>query len=997
MNEDNLKELLVQTISADNASRKNAEAYIRSIESQPGFLVILLQLINRLSSSADIKDVSIRQSASVLFKNVIKRKWSPDEDSTENPIVFNDRETIKTHLIDVMCSTSSDVQKQLAEAVSIVAKYDFPAQWKNLLPQLVSKLTSNQSIPDLNMRKGVMVTANSIMKRYRFLYKNDALFAEILECLQGFQVPLLETYKLNSQTIDAVQNDKSQLLVAMETHRLMTRIFFSLNWQDLPEFFEDHINEWMTEFAKYLAYKNPILLNPNEDTEPGPIESLQTAIVENLNLYANKYEEEFKPFLGPFTQAIWGLLMEVGPQPKYDHLTSSSIKFLTSVGSKQMNIPLFTDAILKDIVEHIVIKNLMATENDEEIFEDNPTDYIRKDMEGGDQDTRRRSAMELIRALLKFFPTQISQLCKDYINVMLEQYRVQMNWRAKDAALHLVLSATVMSTSTTLGAGTLNPNFQILDIFNSHVLPEVHDTDVNARPIVKADAIKLICFFRTHLQTPFLLSLLPHIIRHLTSKYVVVQTYAAVCIERFLSIKDKNAITGENMIRITKQDLTPFLQPLLTGLFAVLDNPDLPENDYVMKCIMKVLPVIGTDVLPLVGPVMSKLTTALARVCAKPMNPHFNHYLFESLAVLVKSVCIDTKATSSTAEISAIYLQFESLVFPPFQSVLNQDVTEFIPYVFQVLALLLSARPPASGLSDSYKALFPPLLSPVLWKQRGYVPALSDLFKAYIITGMSDILIGKHLEGILGIFQELLSVKVHETYAFRLINQLYKNIALIDANGLSPYIFTILDLQLRRMKLMMKDSKTPKYCRLFIHSLFLYSTVYGSNALYNILDKMDPGLLVELITNVWTHNRLACTHLEMIEIQELVVGATKMLCDSPITTSQPLVWCEILKSLLPLLEAKGLQMIDLDDTFFIDEEAEDREFDTKYSKLVYAQVPDNIPTVEVAQFKSFFATSLSNLCAMRPGQYLSIIQQGMTPDEQNTLQVMLQQHGVSLS
>lgn len=55
-----------------------------------------------------------------------------------------------------------------------------------------------------------------------------------------------------------------------------------------------------------------------------------------------------------------------------------------------MNTKLFTEQILKDIVEHIVIKNLFLTENDEELFEDNAFDYIQKDFEGSDNDTRRR-------------------------------------------------------------------------------------------------------------------------------------------------------------------------------------------------------------------------------------------------------------------------------------------------------------------------------------------------------------------------------------------------------------------------------------------------------------------------------------------------------------------------------------------------------------------------------------------------------------------------------
>ena len=72
-----------------------------------------------------------------------------------------------------------------------------------------------------------------------------------------------------------------------------------------------------------------------------------------------------------------------------------------------------------------------------------------------------------------------------YITHMLEQYRSTMNWKAKDAALHLVLAVAVMSTSANMGAGELNPNVNLLEIFNSHVLPEIHDLDVNARPIVK--------------------------------------------------------------------------------------------------------------------------------------------------------------------------------------------------------------------------------------------------------------------------------------------------------------------------------------------------------------------------------------------------------------------------------------------------------------------------------------------------------------------------------
>lgn len=41
-----------------------------------------------------------------------------------------------------------------------------------------------------------------------------------------------------------------------------------------------------------------MLQDPDEEEEPGPIEKLQQAIVANVSLYAEKYEEEFAAYVG---------------------------------------------------------------------------------------------------------------------------------------------------------------------------------------------------------------------------------------------------------------------------------------------------------------------------------------------------------------------------------------------------------------------------------------------------------------------------------------------------------------------------------------------------------------------------------------------------------------------------------------------------------------------------------------------------------------------------
>ena len=51
--------------------------------------------------------------------------------------------------------------------------------------------------------------------------------------------------------------------------------------------------------------------------------------------------------------------------------------------------------------------NSQVREDDEEMFEMNPVEYIRRDSEGSDADTRRRTAADLLRALADKYEGQV--------------------------------------------------------------------------------------------------------------------------------------------------------------------------------------------------------------------------------------------------------------------------------------------------------------------------------------------------------------------------------------------------------------------------------------------------------------------------------------------------------------------------------------------------------------------------------------------------------------
>lgn len=266
---------------------------------------------------------------------------------------------MKKHLVELMCTLPPQIKAQCSESISLIADVDFPQNWQNLLPELVQKFNS----PDPAVVQGVLLTASSIIKRFRYVQRSDDLYRDILYVLERIQEPLLALFKSTAQAVVGFANDAAQLIPRFESLRLICRIFFSLNWQDLPEYFEDHMSEWMDGFAMFLQYSNPVLTDDDEETEPSPIDKLQAAIVENLNLYANKDEEPFIPFLPNFTKLVWNRLLELSAMPKHDGLATTSIKFLSSLVAKQMHRDLFKDqSTLTQIISNIVVPNLVIRE-----------------------------------------------------------------------------------------------------------------------------------------------------------------------------------------------------------------------------------------------------------------------------------------------------------------------------------------------------------------------------------------------------------------------------------------------------------------------------------------------------------------------------------------------------------------------------------------------------------------------------------------------------------
>ncbi|KAJ8119394.1 hypothetical protein ONZ43_g3645 [Nemania bipapillata] len=773
-----IAELLDATL--DPVKHKKAENQLKLEEKKPQFSLQLLKIV-----ATESFEQKIRLAGALCFKNFIRHNYvvfqlrsillrvfingslTQDEDRNYK-LPLEEVNTIKQELIGLMIACPPTIQTQLGEAISIIADSDFWDRWDTLVQDLVSRFTPD----NYKINNGVLEVAHSIFVRWRPLYRSDALYAEINHVLGTFAVPFLTLLSATDQQIDANQNNKDILKGYFDTMSLLIKVFYDLSSQDMPPQFESNLEHISTLLHKYLVYENPILAT-DDDSEAGIIENVKADICEALELYVHKYDDDFGPYTQVFISKVWNLLSTTGPETKYDNLVSKALHFLTAIAGTTQHSAAFNDEnVLSQVVEKVVLPNVALRESDIELFEDEPIEFIRRDLEGSDTDSRRRAATDFLRQLQRKFEQLVTSVTGRYINHYLEQGK--SNWKDKDTAISLFLSIAAKGAVTAShGVKTVNELLNVVDFFQQHVANDLVG-DAGVEPISKVDAIKYLYTFRSQLTKEQWQAAFQPLIQNLGSSSYVVYTYAAIAVERLLYLADDS---GARIFG--RADIEPFAKDLLDHLFKLVEKESSPakmqENEFLMRCIMRVLIVMNTGILSFDDMVINHLVSITNVIKANPSNPRFYYYHFEALGAVVS--CGSPTGTS----------KLEDRLWEPLNLIITEDVNEFMPYVFQLFAKLLELNP-SGALPNHYQALVPPLMA-----------------TQYIVTE-------NQVQPILGIFQGLLRGKKTEQNAFDLLESVVSS---IPRASLEPYFKSILELLFTKLQSNPSDSFKLRFVRFY--------------------------------------------------------------------------------------------------------------------------------------------------------------------------------------
>lgn len=1017
-----VKEALVRTISPDRNVRRSSQQELSTMQRQPEFCHILLQIIEGSGINlSDVNEVTAQHSAAIYFKNYIKKGYNPDESVEEAKISDTDKAFVKQNIVNLMCQVPNNLMQQLTESVRLIGEVDFPYNWKNLIPDIKAKLLSTQ---DFRVIKGMLETLNTLFKMFRDTHATDELWLKIKYVLEELQEDLLTFFiKATELVKTGIESQNANLNVELlACVRLMCRIFYSLNWQTIPEFYEDNMQTYMTNFHFYLQQTDYEKVKSKLQTKP-LFElwlRIQSAVLSNLKLYAEKYDEEFQPVLGTFTESAWNLLTKCDQSDDFDEIVSTGLAFLSTVVGKTANKPLFEkQGILNSICDKIVLPNLATRIYDLENFEFNPIDYIRGDLEGGDRTSRRKNTIELVRSISKNFEGEMTAIMHNAINSVFNMHNAsealsklasskspeefEKLVKSYDICITLFIAVSAKNYSYSNGVSELNNSinlpeftknviFAVLDHYSSQITTN-ENLFLN---LLLCDCLKFVLVFRQQVDDKTN-GVMNRLVTYLKSSNFVVSSYAAIAIERALAVRNKET----KVLKYTFNDLQPNLGDLLNNCFTIIEQRLVEENEYneyAMKTIMRVLVVAKEGLASHKDVMLEKLYAILIRICPNPQNPSFNHYLFECLAaVITYSITVNNQVDAKTIE------TFETKLFPLFQQILTQDVSELMSYVFQIMAQLLEASAKANRpLPQSYVPIFSALLAPVLWRDKGYQVVLVRLLNAFLrlnVIGSGD---KQSLEGLLGVFQKLMATNSTESQALKLLTSI---VMFVESSMYTEHLKTIFEIIFRKYQ--SKKSNVQSKIS-FCVFLSLLITKVGLSPIEQLLENMFQGLFMQTVSQLFLPN-LEKIH-DSTQVKSVVIGAAHILTESEGFFNGPAAKVDVGKQLfakviLIVSDAykAGISDEDVQETLASLEEGG---YSSGFVKLTYSREPKLDPFSSVVDCEVYFLTKISEYSQKKPGVVQPFVQQALANsqkvgknkvDLQGTFSKLLTKSGVSIA
>lgn len=390
MDVERLHECFLGSLQADPNIRGQSETQLKAFSGEIGFSSACLDII----SNGNVQPI-VKTSCSIYLKNIILRNWTVGKliDTDERPI-------IRERLLVIITKLDKNLRNQLLPALSLIIKYDYPKNWPELLNH-INDLISNNLLENQISINNLYIGIYSFTEICRnFRWRSNQERSSTLDPIINNFFPII--LNIGNQILNNYQNlissfECSEILkLIIKCYKFVTYLDFPLQLQSTQL-----LVDWIT------FQVNVINTNFNEDSLPGWIKS-QKWCYHNLYRLFQRYgtkslssKFDYSEFRHTFKENVLPNLINVyienlknwstdGSNGNGKYLSNSNIYYLIEF-LEQCLLKKDTFKLIEPhfelIIGNVSFKIFNPTDEDLELFEDEPEEYIHKIFDIMDENT----------------------------------------------------------------------------------------------------------------------------------------------------------------------------------------------------------------------------------------------------------------------------------------------------------------------------------------------------------------------------------------------------------------------------------------------------------------------------------------------------------------------------------------------------------------------------------------------------------------------------------
>ena len=675
-----------KTLSQDKSDRENSEQFLSQIKMDINTLNTFFSYILNKSENVDL-----RSSASIFLKNYISDYFY---DSSYNAILNKDKimdenskNYFKENILQLMLNVESNLLPNIIEMVKIVVQgaNGYLIIWPKLMDFIGDILNKHDS----SKSRHIYNLITKIIKRYHIESKSDSLFREIIYTMDKICKPMTDDAINIIKYFNTYNNGNDDLMLqCLQMMNKIMSIFYSLNYQDFPEFFEDHLTEWITILNDTLLLPNKTGEINNNNINPSLHElilKVKAKTLKNINLYYSNYYEDIEKYAQDLCGSVWTLMCKSKIiSDNYSKLMKELLDFFKS-GFQMGKINNLKIEQLNQIFEYIILPNLSISSKEREDFLENPVEFLKIEFEEYDMSSNKYFSINLLQIINNNFPDVNKMIISPKIIQLLNEYNSDKskNWNQKLLAINLLFASCIKTFAQRFGVTELNPQSSYNDIdglINEIFIKEFQD--YKSPIIIQVYSLKFLSTFRLQITDKNKLGQIILMLIDILNKCgEVTQNACLLCLDLIINMKDLQTRKSSTIEIINNDNI---FNNLISSLLTFISKN---TNIFAMRCFFRALKLTQDQKLQsLAESINTSMDAILKLIIKNPQSDEFNFYFFETCALIMKK--FEIKNINNTTDLSLIK-SFQNTLQNDLNIILQNNITDILGYSFQLFAFYL--------------------------------------------------------------------------------------------------------------------------------------------------------------------------------------------------------------------------------------------------------------------------------------------------------------------